>query len=676
MPEPTAVSRCPEPTEGTQLLRNEAMGYCLLYPADYTPVDLSYEVCLVPGETFMLCHSAAAFFNVEDAAGRSMSQVADEVTAREAVADDRSSLTVAGEEAVVLPEVPGQASGRVVLFVHDDRLYTLAFGLPDYADPASVARFELLYNTVIDSFALLPFPPRPVPSETTQGTRGSAVVAYIKDGDLLVWEEATGQAHIVSEFDDVVRVEMSDDGRMLAFVRVSPGGEGEALRSSLWVAETSGAGAVELAQDGELRELLGASPSDNVGFHCVEWIPNGHRLVSIGGFGHPWDQGECVGSRAGSLFLFDADTGERIAPPGPPEMVSGILPSPDGEYVAVVTSDGIRLNGLAFLDVDASLSTGSASLRPVAGPIGVRPGELRGWSQDSSAVFVRGPEEAGGGFVVWRVPADGSAAESLISLRGGEDRLAPDGTQMTFRGRGRPFAPTGWFFVPFSVELGPIAAVPVPGYMGFSWSPAGTLYRHKSEALVPLCPEASQVVETCEPSFGFGEPIQWLEWLDRERFLYLTYVPSRLMLGSLDGSTTLIAEDPHASPNASVLTLALSFAAVASTCRDDSEFAADVTVPDGTHVAPDEVFQKIWRIRNTGDCAWDESYRLSFLSGDRLSGPRSAPLGETVGPGEEVDLSVILMTPAEAGTYQGQWQLFAPDGRPFGSSVYVAIVVP
>ena len=65
-PMPTAEPSCPEPTEGTQLLRNEAMGYCLLYPADYIRVDpLPYEVCLVPGEPFLLCHSAQAFFNAE-----------------------------------------------------------------------------------------------------------------------------------------------------------------------------------------------------------------------------------------------------------------------------------------------------------------------------------------------------------------------------------------------------------------------------------------------------------------------------------------------------------------------------------------------------------------------------------------------------------------------------------
>jgi len=121
-PIPTAEPSCPDPTEGTQLLRNEAMGYCLLFPADYIQVDpLPYEVCLVPGEPFLLCHSAQAFFNVEDAAGRSASQVADEITASGGVVGERSSLTIAGVEAVVLPEVAGQVSMRVVIFVHDDR---------------------------------------------------------------------------------------------------------------------------------------------------------------------------------------------------------------------------------------------------------------------------------------------------------------------------------------------------------------------------------------------------------------------------------------------------------------------------------------------------------------------------------------------------------------------------
>src|SRR3990170_8751991 len=50
-PTPTPEPSCPEPTEGTQLLRQDRMGYCLLYPESYIEVHTDpIQVCLVPGE--------------------------------------------------------------------------------------------------------------------------------------------------------------------------------------------------------------------------------------------------------------------------------------------------------------------------------------------------------------------------------------------------------------------------------------------------------------------------------------------------------------------------------------------------------------------------------------------------------------------------------------------------
>src|SRR3990172_9463671 len=63
-PVPTAEPSCPEPAEGTQLLRNDAMGYCLLYSDGLVRVDIPpHEVCLVPEGPAMACHTAAAIFN-------------------------------------------------------------------------------------------------------------------------------------------------------------------------------------------------------------------------------------------------------------------------------------------------------------------------------------------------------------------------------------------------------------------------------------------------------------------------------------------------------------------------------------------------------------------------------------------------------------------------------------
>ena len=111
-------------------------------------------------------------------------------------------------------------------------------------------------------------------------------------------------------------------------------------------------------------------------------------------------------------------------------------------------------------------------------------------------------------------------------------------------------------------------------------------------------------------------------------------------------------------------------------CVNDSTFVLDVIVPDGTQVAPGAAFTKTWRLRNSGTCTWDASYRLNFMAGEPMNGPQSMALGETVLPGAEVDISVELMAPQPVGTYQGQWQLVAPDGMPFGAKPYVKIVVP
>jgi hypothetical protein len=195
------------------------VGYCLLYPEGFIEVAAGpTQVCLVPDEPYMACHSAKVFINVADATGRSAGQAANEVIAQGGVIGDPSRLTIAGQEAVVLPEVGGQASTRVVMLVYDDRLYTLGFVLPD-ADPASVEQFDRLFSTVIDSFTLLPVAPPPALSEASQGTGGSAVVAYVKDGDVLVWEETTGQSQTVFDSGDATRVEISDDGQLVAFVR-------------------------------------------------------------------------------------------------------------------------------------------------------------------------------------------------------------------------------------------------------------------------------------------------------------------------------------------------------------------------------------------------------------------------------------------------------------------------
>jgi hypothetical protein len=55
-------------------------------------------------------------------------------------------------------------------------------------------------------------------------------------------------------------------------------------------------------------------------------------------------------------------------------------------------------------------------------------------------------------------------------------------------------------------------------------------------------------------------------------------------------------------------------------------FLADITIPDGTIVAPGETLDKQWQVENSGSCNWNERYRLRRISGPALSAPDEQPL--------------------------------------------------
>lgn len=87
-----------------------------------------------------------------------------------------------------------------------------------------------------------------------------------------------------------------------------------------------------------------------------------------------------------------------------------------------------------------------------------------------------------------------------------------------------------------------------------------------------------------------------------------------------------------------------------------AQFVADVTIPDGTNFAPNTAFKKTWRIKNIGSCAWSSDVSLIFESGERMNAPASLTLPTTVNPGQTVDITVDMTSPANAGHYFGYWK--------------------
>jgi hypothetical protein len=99
---------------------------------------------------------------------------------------------------------------------------------------------------------------------------------------------------------------------------------------------------------------------------------------------------------------------------------------------------------------------------------------------------------------------------------------------------------------------------------------------------------------------------------------------------------------------------------------DNSEFVADVTVPDESVVRPGEVFLKVWRLRNIGSVRWEGRYLVRqgenrgpgvCTSVARVQIPDTIPLAT-------VDISVRVTAPRESGvTCRVYWKMTDAAGR-------------
>ena len=118
-------------------------------------------------------------------------------------------------------------------------------------------------------------------------------------------------------------------------------------------------------------------------------------------------------------------------------------------------------------------------------------------------------------------------------------------------------------------------------------------------------------------------------------------------------------------------------AALGDECSN-SVFEGDVTIPDGTVMKPGVDFTKIWAIRNTGTCAWDEGFALVFIGGDTAIDPYNYEFKQTkdiVLGGEGLNIAIKLTAPLAPGDYQGHWRMRNDKGYYFGTilSVYFTV---
>jgi WD40 repeat protein len=375
---------------------------------------------------------------------------------------------------------------------------------------------------------------------------GTIEVAFVKDGNIQVWDEATQQTRTIVNTGDVLSVTTSDDGQRIAFTRGSwVGGLDGYEQFALWEMNREGGNPRELISAQDLRQRIDPSERDSSNFYQLSWVPQSHQLIFSGtryivqgeGLSHAIPQG---------AYLVDTDKGSVTVLAEAAENLR-FLPSPDGKQIALMSPSGV-----GFINADGSnkredvLKYAEVGLAGPLFPVGV-------WTQDSRAFVMTGSIERDPNFnvdfTVWRIPVEGSSPEALATIMGSDPNsvtFSPDGKSASLLQMTDQQSPeiAGWYIKPLIPEAGPLA-LPYYGkeafYANLHWSPAGDAFAIKDQDLLQLCPNAAQDSQVCGEPVHLGSGIiTTLQWVDTSRFLFESIEPNSLSLGNLDGTITPI----------------------------------------------------------------------------------------------------------------------------------------
>jgi WD40 repeat protein len=372
---------------------------------------------------------------------------------------------------------------------------------------------------------------------------GMIEVAFVKDGNIQVWDETTQQTRTIVNTGDVFSVTVSDDGQVIAFTRSS--WVGDVLdgyeQFALWAMNRDGGNPRELISAQDLRQRINPSERESSNFYQLSWVPQSHQLIFSGtkyivqgeGLSHAIPHG---------AYLVDTDKGSVIVLAEAAENLH-FLPSPDGKQIALMSP-----THLGFINADGSnrrqdvLTYAEVGLTGPLFPMGV-------WTQDSRAFVMTGSFESDPSFnfnfAIWRIPIDGSSPEALATVTESTPNsvtFSPDGKSASFLQTTdqQPSEIAGWFITSLIPEAGPLA-LPYYGtenpYANLHWSPAGDAFAIKDQDLLQLCPNATQDSQVCGEPIHLGSGIiTALQWVDTSRFLYASIEPNTLSLGNLDGT--------------------------------------------------------------------------------------------------------------------------------------------
>lgn len=96
-------------------------------------------------------------------------------------------------------------------------------------------------------------------------------------------------------------------------------------------------------------------------------------------------------------------------------------------------------------------------------------------------------------------------------------------------------------------------------------------------------------------------------------------------------------------------------------------------IPDGTVFAPSTSFDKVWVLRNTGNCTWTSNYSLIWVGGTSFNGAKVQYFNdrddfpaEGVLNGSTYAVHMWMQAPSGVGHFRSYWMLRDDHGTYFG----------
>jgi len=91
-------------------------------------------------------------------------------------------------------------------------------------------------------------------------------------------------------------------------------------------------------------------------------------------------------------------------------------------------------------------------------------------------------------------------------------------------------------------------------------------------------------------------------------------------------------------------------------------------------VAPNQPFEKLWILKNTGTEPWPSNLKVKFVQGYNFSHGSEISL-PCIGPDETTEIRIAMTAPNEEGLFQSQWKPITISGTYCGSALFISVNV-